>query len=166
MPGRFIGRGHRRVDVERHVQAAQVDRSGQAFGLVVGLGADGECADDDARPGALFRGLEVLPIGPRHLVAAARIDEVGEGEGQAQLGGKRAAVIRGAEQPDLRHGVDLGLQAHPLFFRKCSFKMRDELPHLLREVRGVGKRSAPHGLRGAGIAARRAAYAKVDATRG
>ena len=80
---------------------------------------------------------------------------------QAELGGERAAVVGGAEQPDLGHGVHFGLQAHA--DRCLPSSSGGQLPHLLRKVLGVRKAPAAHRLRGAGIAAWGAPDAEVDA---
>ena len=75
----FRVRWNRRVDVERHVQPTQIDRRGEAFRLLVGLGADKERAHHGAW--RLFApGTETLLVSACHLVAAARIDEVRERE--------------------------------------------------------------------------------------
>src|SRR3954453_17460349 len=109
MPRNFLERRHRRVHVERHVQTAQVDRAGQELGGLVGFGADREGADDDPR--SFFApGLEMLAVVAAYRIAAARIDEVREREGQAELRGERAAELRGTEEPELGCAFDLGLK--------------------------------------------------------
>ena len=79
---------------------------------------------------------------------------------QPELGGERAAVIGGAEQPDLGHRVDFRLQARGTML---SFQQCGQLPDLLGEALGVRKVPAADRLRGARVAAGRAADAEVDA---
>jgi len=102
----------------------------------------------------------------RDGVAAVRADEMRESERQAELGGERAAVIGGAEQPDLRGGVDLGLQPHALegmLVGQAAVEVLAQLPHLLREVARFGHHAAADRVRGARAAAWGAADAEVDA---
>jgi hypothetical protein len=155
--------GNGRVDVERHVQPAQVDRRGEPLGVGFALGADRERADHDLRAS---RALEIPAIGARHRVAALRVDEVREGEGQPELRGERAAVLGGAEQPDLGRGVDLGLQPHALermIVGQAAVEMLAQLPDLLGEVARVGHHAAADRVRSALVAAGRAADAEIDA---
>ena len=57
-----------------------------------------------------FRMLEAVAVGAHDLVAAVRVDEVGEGERHAELGRERAAVVRGPEEPYLRRRGHFRLQ--------------------------------------------------------
>ncbi len=117
---------------------------------------------------ALFGRPESFFVGPHHEVAALRVDEMGKGEAKAELRGKEAAVVRGAEQPDLGHGLAAWLQAHAalgVVLGERTVQVADQLPDLLRKLLGIWKPAAADRARGACIPAGSAADAEVDAAR-
>ena len=96
-------------------------------------------------------------------------EEVGEREGQADVGGEVRGVVAGAEQPDLRRGLGrAGARLHRrerVVRLEAVVQVADEVDHLLRERLDVGG-TLRVGERehGGVVAAGRAPDAEVDAS--
>src|SRR5207302_10454143 len=104
-----------------------------------GGGADHPDGDGGARPAGVFVFGEALAVEAGDL-GSARVYEVGKGVGQAQLGGPKRAVARGAEQPRLGAVGAPWQRARKaregMIGRKAAIQISEQLGELLREVLG------------------------------
>ena len=101
-------------------------------------------------------------------LGAGGVDEVGEGVGQAQLGGPDGALLRGAEQPGLGQlgspGQRLRQAREGMVLGQAVVEVGEQLGELLGEV--VGRGLAAVALQGEGrqrVGAGGAAEREVDA---
>ncbi len=149
-------------------QPLQVAGGDDALRLRVGFGADHEHADVGYRPGEALGRLELLEIGAHHLVAADGVDEMREGEGDAEVRRVGAAVVARPQHPDRRRSFRLGERADAgegVVDRQRVVQESVEVLHHVGKVVRADRRAVGERARRGEVAAGRAADAEIDSPR-
>ena len=164
----FLDRRHWAVISLIGAQPLQVACLGNAFGVGLGVRADDEDTDIADRFRNAGRRLEFLEICLHDPFAADGIDEMGEGEREAEMRRVGAAVVARPQQPDWRDVLDLrarlDLSERMIGRGRVGEKPAQVLNHI-REILGADLRPVGERPRCRKIAARRAADAEIDPAR-
>src|SRR4029450_10111983 len=117
--------------------------------------------------GQVARGAEPRAVGPRDFGPTVLVDEMGEAESLAQMGGEQRALVARAEQPYFRHARPRGHGVHAAPLMAGRQVVMEEGHHVLDLLRIVldaqPARPVAENARGPLIAPRRAADPEIDA---